>query len=374
MARSGQLTVRLIREDEEWDALRPAWDRLYAASQYAAPPLDFMWLRWWWRIYGPVYGSGGLHVITAWRGAELVGALPLYRSGRFAGVRRLRFVSTGEAEFEETCPDYMNLLCLDGDEDACIEAVRGCLDWIDWDHLELLDLPEGSSLLRAAVPGFARAFSRGGCPVADLAGGFEAYLGRLSSNSRQQARRLLREGERAGATFAIVAPDQADEAFDDLVRLHQSRWAADGMLGAFSAPRFVAFHREITRVWLADGRAVLARLFLEDEPVAVLYGFVTGPRFHFYQSGVRRGGTERLRSPGILAHLLLMRALADTGVTEYDFLRGTTSYKQRLATRQNRLAGLRAWRSTLRAATCRSIDCAARVSRRGRRVARRAAR
>ena len=370
--RDERATARLIREEDDWDAIRPEWDALYAASPYASAPLDFAWLRAWWRIFGPAYGTGGLQILTVWRGTRLVGVLPLYEGGhveRPLGVRQLRFISTGEAEFEETCPDYLNILCLPGEEEACLDAVRDCFEHLPWHHLELLDLPKASPLLRSGVfPGSARIFSRGTCPVADLTGGFEAYLDRLSSNSRQQARRLLREGERFGTTFEVVGADQAAGAFDELMRLHQARWMADGKPGVFAAPRFTAFHRDIVREWLPGGRAVLARLSAGVETVAVLYGFVTGSGFGFYQSGVRRHGTGHLRSPGNLAHLLLMRTLAERGVSTYDFLRGASSYKTRLATRENQLAGVQVWRPTLRTATYRSVRLAARATRRGIRV------
>lgn len=369
MSASHDVTARVVCEEAEWDAIRPQWQALYAASPYASTPLDFDWLRLWWRIFGPTYGTGGLRIVTAWRGTRLVGALPLYEGRNGAsllGVRRLRLLSTGEAEYEETCPDYPNILCLRGEEDACLDAVWQCVAHLGWDHLELLDLPEDSPLLdNRALPRPARTFLRGRCPVADLTGGFEAYLARLSSNSRQQARRLLREGERAGATFEIVAADVAADAFDDLVRLHQARWTAEGKPGVFAATRFTAFHREIVRLWLPRGKAVLARVSLGDEPVAVLYGFMNGSRFDFYQSGVQRGVSGRLRSPGNLAHLLLMQTLAEKGVTAYDFLHGISSYKERLATRENQLVGVQIWRPTLRAATWRSGKLAARVTKRG---------
>ena len=95
------VTARLVREEAEWDALRPEWQALYAASPYTSTPLDFDWLRLWWRVFGPTYGTGGLQIVTAWRGTQLVGALPLYEGRNGAsplGVRQLRFLSTGEAE------------------------------------------------------------------------------------------------------------------------------------------------------------------------------------------------------------------------------------------------------------------------------------
>jgi CelD/BcsL family acetyltransferase involved in cellulose biosynthesis len=300
---------------------------------------------------------------------ELIGVLPLYQarhSARAFGVRQLRFLSTGEAEREEICPDYLNILCRSGEEEACSHAVWTCVEGLAWDDLELLDLPEQSPLVRSrALPRGTRTVPRGVCPVAELAGGFEAYLGRLSANGRQQARRVIRAGKSAEATLQIAAADQAMDAFDDLVRLHQARWTAVGKPGVFAAPRFAAFHRNIVQQWLPTGRAVLARLLIAGTPVAVLYGFVTGSRFDFYQSGVTADGSGRLRSPGQLAHLLLMQALAEQGITAYDFLRGTSSYKTRLATRENRLIGVRVWRPTLRGSTGRSVAFAARVTRRG---------
>src|SRR4029453_15147425 len=214
------VTSRVVCHEHDWDALRPQWKALYAASPYAAPPLDFDWLRAWWRVYGPSYASGGLQIVTVWRGTELVGVLPLYEGrygGSALGVRQLRFISTGEAENEETCPDYLNTLCLRGEEDACSEAVWNGIEHLAWDHLELLDLPEESPLLHsAALPDRARTVPRGMCPIADLSGGFETYLGRLSANSRQQARRLLREAKRAGAALELAAADRATDVFDDL--------------------------------------------------------------------------------------------------------------------------------------------------------------
>jgi CelD/BcsL family acetyltransferase involved in cellulose biosynthesis len=359
------ITTRVIQEELEWDAIRDDWKSLYALSPYSSTPLDFVWLRGWWRVYGNLYGTGGLRVVTVWRGSRLVGAVPLYVGGGVGdsrGGRHLRFISTGEAEHEETCPDYLNLLCLPGEEAACVDTMWDEVGRMAWDRLEFLDLSEDSPLLQARnIPYTVRPFPRGSCPVADLASGFEAYLGLLSPNIRQQARRLVREGERAAAQFEVVDVEHAAGAFDDLVRLHQERWTMDGKPGVFAAPQFIEFHRSLIREWLPGGRAVLARLSLAGEPVAVLYGFVTGQKFDFYQSGVRRDTAGPLRSPGNLAHLLLMRALTGRGVTTYDFLRGASSYKQRLATRENRLVGVRIWRPTLRAAICRLGQLAGRV-------------
>jgi len=359
------LKTRVIQEELEWDAIREDWEVLHAASSYSSTALGFDWLRGWWRVYGALYGTGGLRIVTIWRGALLVGALPLYLGrgvGGSLGGRHLQFISTGEAEHEETCPDYLNILCLPGEEAACVRSMWDEVGRMGWDRLEFLDLAADSPLLRApTVPHTVRPFSRGCCPISDLAGGFEAYLGRLSSNVRQQSRRLLREGQGAGAHFELAGADQATSMFNHLVELHQDRWTSDGKPGVFAAPRFLEFHRNLVAEWLPRGRAVLACLSLAGNPVAVLYGFITGQKFDFYQSGVRRETAGALRSPGNLAHLLLMRALSERGVTAYDFLRGSSSYKVRLATQENQLAGVRLWKPTPRAAISHLVRLAGRI-------------
>src|SRR5262249_40577316 len=157
-------------------------------------------------------------------------ALPLFvhRDARF-GVRHLRLLSTGEAEHEETCPDYLDLLSHPGDETICAQRAWREIDRMTWDHVELVNLDARTALLEPdATPPDARRVSLGACPIADLSGGFEAYLQRLSANGRAQARRLIREGERAGARFEIADAGSLSGAFEDLMRLHQERWMRDG--------------------------------------------------------------------------------------------------------------------------------------------------
>jgi len=357
----------MINSESDWDSIRDDWDKLFSASPYAATALDFAWLRGWWRVYGQVYGADGLRILTMWRSSSLVGALPLYlkevKCFPFP-IRKLMFVSTGEAEFEEVCPDYLGILCSPGDEEECVRSAWREIGGLAWDCLEFLDVAADSPLLKPdALPKRAAPFSRGSCPIADLTGGFEVYLGRLSPNSRQQARRLIREGEQAGVQFVIADADRVEEVFADLVSLHQQRWVDEGKTGVFSAQRFAEFHCNLISQWLPQGRAILAHLSLAGEAVAVLYGFVNRDKFDFYQSGVKAEGKGPLRSPGNLAHLLLMRELTERGVTAYDFLRGSASYKQRLATREQALAGLKIWRRTGRAAACRCALLARRVVR-----------
>lgn len=366
LLRYENVTTRLIQEENEWDAIQLSWNELYEKSSNASPPLHFDWLRNWWRIYGSKYSTGGLQIVTVWNGLQLIGAMPLYigsAKGVSFGLRVLRFISTGEEEFEETCPDYLDMLCLCGAEEVIAKVIWLEISKIDWDYLELLDFSSDSLLLRANIEGHQ--FSRGCCPIANISGGFEAYLKRLPSPRRQKTRYLLREGERALVKFEIIDNKSAFLAFDELMSLHQERWIADGKQGAFAAQRFVEFHRSLIKGWLPLGRIWIARLSIENVPIAVLYGFAYGKKFDFYQCGVKRDSSLPLQSPGNLANVLLIKTLAEHGYNEYDFLRGSSLYKNSLATCDNQLSGLKIWRTSLQSIAFQSTQLSLKAVRKG---------
>jgi CelD/BcsL family acetyltransferase involved in cellulose biosynthesis len=362
------LAIRIIENETAWDAIAAAWEALYLASPTVATPLAFAWLRRWWRIFGPVYGTG-LRIVTLWRGTTLVGALPLYLGrghGGTLGARCLRMMSTGEDEYEETCPDYLNLLHLPGEEEACARAAWTAIGTMTWDVLDLVDLPDDSPLLRwrdtgGGVGSRAVIRHRGVCPLADLRQGFDAYLADLSSKTRMRARQEIRKVERVGAVFELATAADAGAFFDDLIAVHQERWNADGQPGCFAAPRFTEFHRELIHEWVGQGRAVLARLSHAGRPCAILYGFVTGQRFELYQLGVRAAEGAAIHSPGTAANLLLMARLVERGIGYYDFLRGESAFKKSLTTGRRTLVRLECRKPTVRTA----VDQIAHLASRG---------
>jgi CelD/BcsL family acetyltransferase involved in cellulose biosynthesis len=361
---AARVSTRFIRDVREWDALEPEWRELFQTSPTASPPLRWEWVREWWRLYGPACArrSDGLRILAVRRGDRLIGALPLYAAGGL-GLRELRFLSTGEAEHEETCAEYLNLLHLPGEAEACIAAMRSELfEGEAWDRLELGAMPEGSPLL--ALGAATDAAPQKQAPAADLTGGFEAYLGRISSNSRWRARRLLREVESAGAAFDLAADEAtSDRFFDDMIALHQERWEAIGKPGCFASKRFTELHRTLHRLWVPRGEAVLGRLSKDGEALAVVSGYIVGDKLDFYVMGTRIDEESPVKSPGLAAHVLLMAHVSERGITTYDFLSGTQRYKQQLATEERALLRLTVNRPGVRHVVRSAADLAGRAAR-----------
>jgi CelD/BcsL family acetyltransferase involved in cellulose biosynthesis len=350
-------TVEVIRNLAELDALRAQWDELFAVSPTAAPPLRWEWVRTWWQIYGPHYGDRGrgLRVFTVRRHSRLVGVLPLYirrRGNSFWAPRRLGFISTGAAEFEETGADYLDLLHFPDDDlqwlPAIASAIRGSSEF-KWDELDLTDLSPRSPLLSLGTPKndlAAITMEQGAGFRSDLTGGFDEYLRRISPGARAEARRLLREVDRSGAIFEVARDvEQAKLFFAQMVALHHRRWRATGRSGSF-ATRHAEFHSRLASSLVLSGSVLLVRLSHGGEPYAVAYGHRIGSTYHCLQRGVAIK-TEPIRSPGTATLLLLMAHLAERGVTCYDHLLGANSFKERYATEKYSLMRLRAERPTI---------------------------
>jgi CelD/BcsL family acetyltransferase involved in cellulose biosynthesis len=344
--------VEVLRDPARLEDVEAGWKSLFEVSPTASPPLRWEWVREWWRVFGPVYGDKGrgLRILALWRDSRLVGVLPLYlrrKARRPFQARRLGFLTTGLDEFEETCAEYLDLLHAPGEEGHCVEALRAALlhaPLLRCDELVLSDLPAGSPLL-ALAESFQRgvrrvsATSSGHCHLFDLRGGFEAYLDRLSHENRRQARKMLREVEREGMKFEVARDgDHIRTFFGQMVQLHRQRWTAAGKPGSF-APRHAEFHGTLAELLVPRGEAVIARLSLGGNPFAVVFGYRVGETLHCYQQGVTQG-IGRVRSPGTAAWLLLMRNLADDGVTLFDHQRGRSVFKDRFGTGARPLAEL----------------------------------
>lgn len=362
--------TELIREPQRWDAIRAPWQALHQAAQ-GRWATEFDWLRTWWEVYGGVCAQRhkSLMLLALWEGDQLVAAAPLYvRRPRLSDAGRVvMFIGTGEREREEVCPDYLDVLCRRDRP----QATAVLLDWLlrervnEFDRLELNDVAQDSLAAQWGRQRLSDAAMevapRGNCPIADLSGGMEAYLARLSANERSQARRRLKEAKALGATLEMAGPESVDQYFDELVELHQSRWRAAGRPGCFASRRFTDFHRRLARQWLGEGKALLSRLRLDGKTIAVKYGFLYYNKYDFYQSGVRLEGEQRLRSPGTVSFLMLFEELIRRGVTRFDFLRGDSNYKQRLATSAQSLAQVRWTRWSWRT----NVACASRFLHRG---------
>jgi len=361
---TGRLEV--ITSVERWSEIEADWRALYASAPNASPPLSWEWCTLWWEVYGPTYGHGEepLRIACVWRDERLVAVLPLYL-GRFPcrfGGTCLRFLSTGEDEYEETCADYMDLLCEPGEA----EPALALLDTMLGSRPNCLNL-NAVSAESPLVPWVMGLGSRGWWPrkaslgpswLLDLSAGYDAWLAGLSKSTRRGARRSLDQSVEVGGSYLrATTTEQALAIYDALAELHQQRWEQRGKPGCFAAPRFAEFHRRLI-VALGPERAVLSLLSLDGQPVAANYGFRVGNKIDCYQAGTQVDPDLAIKSPGIAGYMHLITDLAADGVTALDFLLGEAPHKDRLCQPRGELLRLTAAAPGVRAVLCHVRDAA----------------
>jgi CelD/BcsL family acetyltransferase involved in cellulose biosynthesis len=309
------------------------------------PFRQWEWNEAWWRHYG--LNSEGkslanceLHVLTVHSNDELVGIAPWYRTRSRTGAQVIRFLGDGEV-----CSDYVTILCRDGLEADVATAIA---EWLShavsggnsitetsWDRLELTGIDAADD----PVNGLLTALTERGSLVhhgkslctwrVDLTPAWDDFLMVLSKQHRNRLRRADRTYIQSGLvqSHPVNSPTDFERAFEVLVDLHQRRWNSRGLPGCFSLPRFKAFHREISELFVNTGRAMLTWMEYEGKPLSAEYRLLGGRVMYAYQSGV---DPDRLDiQPGELANMGAIRAAIEQNYASYDFLRGDEEYKSR---------------------------------------------
>lgn len=356
------------------EGLVPAWRRLLGRAVHAEPVRTPLWLLAWWRQFGEA-GGRELRTIAVEDRGELVGLVPLAirnTAHRHAiPVRRVELLGTGERAADEVASDYVGALAARGKQDDVARCVadaifEGLLG--PWDELRLPAMscedpfvPRLAEALRGR--GLAAPVTRSGeAHFVSLPRTWSTYLRELGSSRRYVVNRSLRELERwAGKggweLRSAVSATDLDEGRRVLHDLYAERWAAAGRRGLFADAPFKRFHDEVMpRLWAGEDGASLDLLWLtaRGQPIAAAYSVVFGNKVYFYQSGRRMDLPKSLR-PGIAMHALAIQRSIEAGRREYDFLQGTSRYKQDLAQGCRSLVTLRAVAPHLRA---RAVEAA----------------
>lgn len=331
------LEIVLVDSESGLTGLREEWRELLDDSIAASICLTWEWSTVWWQVFGK--SEGVLHVLCVRDGHRLVGIAPFYVQTVFkygiVPVRILRFLGTGECEEDEVASEYQDVIARKGMEQPVTRLVWSYLRTrFVADEFVFNDvLPESlvSSVWSLSGQAASTCFDQfvGVRYSVELPGTWDAYLGMLDSGSAKRIPYKKRKFERAGKVElrTVDAVEHLDEAFDNLVRLHNVRWTARGKRGVFASSRFLDFHKRLARLLLPLDMLRFRFLYLDDVPVAALYNFLHRGTEYFYQGGFDSSSMAKY-SPGVLAHVYAIADAIRTGTTRYDFMKGgVDSYK-----------------------------------------------
>ena len=311
---------------KEFDCLREEWNHLLSLSICDNVFLRWEWIHTWWDIFKN-NSNRTLFILTARRNGRLLGVAPFFidRVGPL-GTRYLKLCS------EELSPDYLDIIAEKGHETEVVRALwnytrEGPPPWdvIDFDNLRLdSNLLTDPSLLRENRPWSEISHP---CPYIKIQGTFEDYFrtrdGLVRFSLEKKYQKLMRE---MGVTYAEVK-DEKDlaQGLENLFLLHAKRAKEKNITSDFLSPDAKRFHHAIGRLFLRNQILDLQFLYDGKKPISALYNFNYRNKTYYYQAGSDPGW--RKWSVGAVLHFLAIRRAFDKGFDEYDFLKGSESYK-----------------------------------------------
>jgi Acetyltransferase (GNAT) domain len=171
--------------------------------------------------------------------------------------------------------------------------------------------------------------------LAEIRGkGIRDFVDTRSSNSRSQLRKARRLIERSLGPLSLElaqTQEQVDSWFDALKELHRLRWRGTENGSGFDYQPFDQFHNTVAKGLLIENVMHLWRVCAGATNIGYLQVFSTGRRAYFNISGINYDVESKFK-PGLLAHWMVIQYYLDEGYEVYDFMVGTSQYKQSLCT------------------------------------------
>ncbi|WNG22060.1 GNAT family N-acetyltransferase [Cystobacter fuscus] len=338
------LEVSTVRTASGLAGMRAEWNALLDDSQ-AGPFNAWEWLYPWCRRIGTDRQPFVLQARD--RSGALVGLLPLgfdYHWVMGRPIRRLAFL--GESHVGS---DYLDVVARRGREEEVARTFASALWELkeQWDVLDLTDLREDSVTVRVLRETFGKhgvgttLTERYVCPYESLGRGesFDDFLKRTSRRDNYLRRKKWLEKQDGYRIEKTEAPGALAAPLTDFFRLHAMRWESDGGSQGIRGRGVEAFHRDATQLLAERGRLRLYTMKVGGQAVASVYGIVHGGSFIYFQSGY--DPAWRNRSVGLVLVGETFRDALEAGLTDYDFLRGTETYKSDWTTKQRRTVSLR---------------------------------
>jgi CelD/BcsL family acetyltransferase involved in cellulose biosynthesis len=301
--------LEVLRTHRALEALAPAWTKLSRdlnASPFQSPD----WLIPFANIFVAEYN---LRILAWFEKDELIALAPFYLHSE-SGVRKLFLLGSGLS-------DYLDILCR---SEHCNRILTSLKEWLiensaDWDHCDLLQLPQNSPLLKLGAPSPAIP-----CPILPLSNSLERTIpARQLEKLRYYRRRAAKHGH-----FEIIraTEDNCEALMQKLFDLHRARWTALNEPGVLSDLRVQRFHLEVAKRFARSNS--LLRLYaasLNSTIFAVLYAFTNSRRTFFYLNGFDPA-QEKL-GPGTLLIGHSIEQAVHEDHEAFDFLRGQEPYK-----------------------------------------------
>lgn len=316
-----KLNIKVVTNQIEFNKLHTEWNKLLSNSKANNFFLTWEWLYNWWIEY-----NSQLFILSVYELDQLVGIAPFIKEDN-----KICFMGTGMI-----CSDYLDIICLKDKEFKVCEAIFNYLKSIDFQEIFLRDILESSLTIQYLALNYKCFDIKVGlctkCPYINLntlgVNYFKSLHKKIQKNIRYYDNKLPKDIQ----FITAVNENELDKYMKALTELHKKRWDTQDSKDGFT-DRLIKLHFKIAPILFKKGWLQFYALEDKDKIIAILYCFRYNNKIYFYQSGFDPEYSNL--SPGFLTIVKAIQYSIIEGLNEFDFIRGASDYKYKLA-RQER--------------------------------------
>jgi CelD/BcsL family acetyltransferase involved in cellulose biosynthesis len=315
------LSFATIDNKDAFAALADRWDGLVGTMGRPSPFMLHCWLLEWWRHYGE---GCRLAVEVAYRGDELVGALPLVTFPH-SGLRIATFLGA-----RQSC--LGDALIAEGEGRDLVEALVDRVRASDHDYVDLFGLGADCRLAQLRGPRRLHLFQRVEAPVLDLSDGWDAtYRSKTNARKRAHHKRRRRQLADLGRTEVVVSrtTEELEPALEDGFRIHELRWRGRPDGSGLVTDTGKRFNRATLRGLAGLDATRIVSLKVDGKAIAFSWYFILGDRVYLHRLAFDPAYGHC--SPGMINALDSLELVASEGARRVEFLGGAERYKVELA-------------------------------------------
>lgn len=356
------IVSRVVTNENGFLSLRAEWNALVDQSPvHIYQTFDWQWF--WWKHYG---GSNTLHIVTFHKGDRVIGIVPMFVQpyilfGKIL-YKRLRMIGCGvDSKSNVGLPseygpsDYLDVIVLPeyAQEVADLFASYVTLSGDVFDEVQFSNAPQNGFLQKYFVSPFetkgleCTIHHNDSCPYLSMPHTAADFMDRLRPSTRYRVRQSKKEFSQKPpfGVESVVYRSTLDQAFTDLIFLHQIRWNRLGYAGLFSDQRFGAFQRDVLHSFYEQGLLWFKTVRMGGIRTAARLGFFFKGRMYDYLSGFDESLPGAKKRPSLALLVAMIEDAIENDAAAVDFLRGNEAYKFEMTNESTRNAEIRIFNS-----------------------------
>lgn len=254
---------------------------------------------------------------------------------------------TGISSCDQSWIEYNDVLCKDGWEDACIEALMNFIEASTFTEFHISLAKKPISWLNAVSEHWYIETDKHFAAKVNL--DVSNATGHYSKNTKYQINRAIKSvTSRYGSmnVHRAISIEEKRKYFLLLAEFHIAKWKDSEYGSGFQNPIFTRhlnklieqFPEQVDLVSVSAGTTLLG----------VSFNLIAGDKIGFYCSGINYAIADKKIKPGYLLHHKLIEYYAQEGKTEYDFLAGYSQYKKSMSSDTYSLSSINFTRKNLK--------------------------